>query len=833
MLLILSASVLLAAPPQVQIRVERGADSTRTDSTAAADSARRHPRRIELTPHHLATAFDDEAARRLLMRAREARMLQDSTLLSYDATTTTRFSVGLGLSKWGRQRLAFRAENASRVRWHRESGVWIDVKGQRAVAPIVAGNVDMEKEFERELENESDDIGELALIPYYPGREPLLLAGGELIRADIDEEEMIHPIARGAEAYYRYASGDSIDIRLGDGRRIQVREIRVRPRRPYWNVVVGSLWFDAGSGQLVRAAFRMSEPMDVWTEATAREPDDMDDVPAWVKPLISPMRAEITAVTIEYGLHQGRYWLPRVQSAEGRAQIGFMRVPVEFTTSVRYASVNGLDSIPAFRPPRAPGDTITPRTAEEQFRDSVIAAIRDSLRTAQGGREASVTIGFGNSEVPDSVALERRARRLARAVFRERNQRSIRQCDTAQHEVRVTRRFDGTLPVAVTLPCDRSLLAVAPELPPSIYDPGEEVFDRRSREELMASLDLDAQAEWNPQKPVLKWGLGEGLLRYNRIEGLAPGVALEQRLGAGYLAKVSARAALADLSSSSGEISAERSNGRITMALGAYRRLGVANDFERPLTFGSSLNALLFGRDDGLYYHATGLELSGVGENHPRVEWRLFAERHAAADVATEFSFASLMTDAEFRPNIVADAGDFGGFEFRTAGTLGADPMGWRLLADARFESAANLENTTQAYTRLSGDLTASRAFGARFAGALTGASGVIIGQAPVQRTFYIGGPRTVRGIAPGAQTGTMFWLGRAEVGGAAAGFRPTTFFDVGWAGNRFEWDRPGATIAGAGVGISALDGMLRADLSRGIRPTRQWRFDFYVEGRF
>jgi hypothetical protein len=135
-----------------------------------------------------ASAFLDPAARTLLLRARDARLRQDSSLLNYDAKAYQRLSVGMGFRAVGRQRLLFRTETASRVRWSRAGGVHIDLNGARTVFPAA-----------------KDEAGEVSLdeatpIPYYPGREALWVGSGTA-RAEVDENELVHPIALGAEAY--------------------------------------------------------------------------------------------------------------------------------------------------------------------------------------------------------------------------------------------------------------------------------------------------------------------------------------------------------------------------------------------------------------------------------------------------------------------------------------------------------------------------------------------------------------------------------------------------------------------------------------------------------
>src|SRR5690606_37825164 len=135
--------------------------------------------RIALTPELERSAFLDTAARTLLLRARDARMRQDSALLNYDASAYQRLSVGMGFRAIGRDRLLFRTETASRVRWSRGGGAHIDLKGARSVFPSV--------------EDGEAEMNEATPIPYYPGREELWIGSGRA-RAEVDERELIHPI---------------------------------------------------------------------------------------------------------------------------------------------------------------------------------------------------------------------------------------------------------------------------------------------------------------------------------------------------------------------------------------------------------------------------------------------------------------------------------------------------------------------------------------------------------------------------------------------------------------------------------------------------------------
>src|SRR6476469_2322188 len=131
---------LLQTPAQARpAQVAAPADTSATAESATAgtrEHAKKPIKRIPLTPELLASAFKDPEARSILLLARDARMHQDSALQGYDATTYQRISAGFGFSKIGRERLAFRSETATHVRWRRGVGAYVDVTGARAVVPI-------------------------------------------------------------------------------------------------------------------------------------------------------------------------------------------------------------------------------------------------------------------------------------------------------------------------------------------------------------------------------------------------------------------------------------------------------------------------------------------------------------------------------------------------------------------------------------------------------------------------------------------------------------------------------------------------------------------------
>ena len=828
----------IALALQAQVSVSVGSDSAqrvrgrqqRAEAEAQSEAGAPQPRtrtfhRIPLTDALRASAFKDPAARTLLLRARAARLQQDSALASYDATAYQRISAGLGFKAFGRDRLAMRAEESSHVQWERGMGALVEVTGARSVIPIAG----MVKSGSNGRGGSGVNISDMSPIPYYPGRDDLWIGGG-LAQAQVDEAQFVHPIAEGAEAYYTYQTGDSVLMTLPDGKKLTLRELKIEARWPKWNLSVGSFWFDETSAHLVRAVYRISLPMDVWAEVkeesqirqqdrTARDSENIaagravdsnstgersgrrpprrageDDPPPLVKAMISPLKVDISAITMEYGLYNQRFWLPRTQALEGEAQVSFMRVPVTLEQRFKYESVNALTA-PLPIPPR----TISPITV---LRDSL-----DSARTPAPLRDSLVRIA-------------------TRARAKELQAQHDRDCATTGTYSTIQRRYEGTVSVATRIPCDSAKLANSPDLPPSIYDKGDEIFGTAERNELEKALTFGLQPAWGPQPLKFEWGLSK--TRYNRVEGFSSGASLSSALGEGYTATLDARGSLADRQLN-GDLSVTRTNGRSTVTGTVYRRLDVMTDFGTPLSFGASIPALLYARDEGAYFRTWGAELSGTTPQWGTLTWRLFAEQQWKADVNTRWTLFGGGNDSRFIENPAAQqATEFGG-ALQLHSSAGLDPAGFRLLSDIRAEGAGG----DFAYGRALAEETASHSLGGLLAGSLTASAGYSVGTLPVQRLFYLGGLQTVRGQTALTAAGNAFWLARAEIGTNDPASRAVVFADLGWAGDRTAWRMTGRPLSGAGVGWSFLDGLIRLDLARGIYPSQQWRFDSYLEAKF
>jgi hypothetical protein len=111
---------------------------------------------------------------------------------------------------------------------------------------------------------------------------------------DGDEvQDVPHPLSAAGLSQYDYAIRDSLEIHLGP-RRLEVYEVRVRPKNDRLPRAVGAVYIDRESGEVVRMAFSFTR--------SALKDKELEDV----------------SVVLENGLIEGKFWLPRRQEIEIR-----------------------------------------------------------------------------------------------------------------------------------------------------------------------------------------------------------------------------------------------------------------------------------------------------------------------------------------------------------------------------------------------------------------------------------------------------------------------------------------------------------------------------------
>jgi hypothetical protein len=590
-----------------------------------------------------------------------------------------------------------------------------------------------------------------------------------------------HPLGRNAAQHYRFRTGDTLTLTFPDGRRFRSVELEVIPREAQIRRITGSLWIDPETGSLVRAAYRLSKQVDV----EADMPEEVDEDLRYVPGLFKPFTFDVTLITVEYSLWDFRVWLPRSLRAEGVLGAGIIKVPAAAELSYEMESVviasNGATPAAAAQQ--------GPPMQERHFRTRSEALAYLAELAGQAG-----------------VAYER------------------------DDDVD---RDDGRS-VRYLVPQDRTQLAASPELPPPIWEDGPGFLTGAQLDELTGMLDdlpvpVPGQSlwsfNWGPQRP--------DLLRYNRIEGPSVGARFQVLLPtpAGPVsASVTPFFGVADLSLKA-RFSVERETLSRKLALGLYRELEPVSRNGRHLGIGNSLNAVMFGRDDGDYFMATGADLRATPPSAERRSWdvRLYAEQHRAVEPSTSFSlFHAFDGDWAFRPNVMADELSEVGAAALITPWWGTDPLSFQSGAELYAQGATG----TFRYARASLTLRAAAPlFGGRVRVGAEAGAGESWGEPPTQRAWFLGGPQSLRGYSAASLVGPSFARARLEVARVFSGTSIALFGDGGWAGTRLDAFEEQDALYSVGAGFSLLDGVIRLDVAKGLRGRRSLRWDLYLDG--
>ena len=250
--------------------------------------------------------------------------------------------------------------------------------------------------------------------------------------------------------------------------------------------------------------------------------------------------------------------------------------------------------------------------------------------------------------------------------------------------------------------------------------------------------------------------------------------------------------------------------------------------------------AFLFGRDEGEYYRATGADLTWRPPDGARESFafRAYAERHDAVGNGIDFAlFRAFDGEGTFRPNIEADQVEEAGTELRLSpwwghgpGSVqfGAELQGrwavWRVPGEKPRTEYRQAGAILRAVVPVSGDGWHRWSLG------LEAGAGTTWGDAPVQRSWFLGGAGSLRGYSASTLSGPSFARGRVEASRTFHVGSAILFADAGWAGDRDDFDSDDF-LYGVGLGGSILDGVVRLDLSHGLKgPNRRFRIDLYLD---
>ena len=716
--------------------------------------------------------------------------------------------ISAGVRALGRERTLYHSESAVRAFWQRGRRSVVQVLGSRAQYPgrDLALLRDEQavmhmpgSEEEREITVQMGQLTRLEELPFdepfEPGSDQLFIGANrneEPFQPTDDDFWLAHPLGEGADTLYRFRSGDTTSLQFPDGRRLDAVQLDVLPRRADANLITGTLWIDLATGSLVRGVYRLARPIEAARDIPEFREEVVETRPPFVPGFLTSVFFEIKMIAVDYSMWDFKVWLPRTNRIEGEVRLfGMLKVPVAFDVAYRIESVTMADDPEAEARPEVPG---VPPLREVHFdtREEAMAFIAQLL--SEDGSQTYVPVSEGRRQQRDYWIA----------------------------------------------PEDLRDLETSPDLPPPIWDhapgfPSDDVLLEYI--EGLASLPAAPVVDrlWN-----FDWGWSRtDLIRYNRIEGPAVGGRATWPVHGSYALAASGFFGFADLRPKV-RVQIERSTVLRRLALGAYHELRPTDSESAYLGIGNSIDAFLFGRDNGEYYRATGADLTW---RPPEIDLqsfyvRAYGELQEAVEPNTNFAlFRAFDRGWDFRRNVASEKAEEVGVELRLSPWWGHDPVGarlgielfgrgatWRQPGDEVRESYGQASAAVRAIMPVAGGGWQRWRIGIEAAGGNTW------GHAPVQRSWFLGGPSSLRGFPASTVSGLSFLRGRVEVGRTYEGFAGSFFGDAGWAGPVGEFDADDL-LYGIGVGGSIMDGFIRLDLSHGLKgPGKQFRVEIYLD---
>ncbi len=714
------------------------------------------------------TTYADRATRELVARAMRRHQAQDSTVRDYQAKLRYRVSFGFGKRKWANVPSVAVEELEARVAWQLPNDLRLDIVGRRSATKLEDANI-------------TSGFSRPWFVPRTLGDSIRLLDESGGARA------APHPLAPGADQWYRYAAGDSVVI-ASAGHRVTIRSVTVTPKQNGPSYVAGKLWLDVETGDLARFTFRLVGT-EVWSVPDA--PTHADSVTARRENSLVSRILEINA-DLEYALQDNTYWMPYRQMLAGKVSVPLgvnIVVPFEAITTFDDYSINT-------------GSRIT-----------FTARFPDSTRSSRAGG-SRVMVGGGNRRPPTPPPAARD---------------SMVQRDSSVRAPYGRRRRDrtGYLPNGGRFQIHRapadSLQAYADWGDSLVFD--DNPADRQRIRD--AGADLARLAESLPGDMTgrsykgISWEKFGEVLRYNRVEGttlsmtgqLPAPLSFTDFYGTGRIGlgdgRVLARVAAVR----------DAPGGRTTLAV--QRDLVDVDPYAHGLNFGNSLRGIFAGHDDGAYLLAQGARLDfesswGLGNEFTL---GVRAEDHQSVGNSARTAIPRLFgTSGYFPRNDPVREG------FALGGLARLDHTGsslrWSLQGDG-------LAVAGRAAARLAGELRLPKLAGGWLTASIKGGLASGVDSVP-QLLLRAGGSNTVRGYDFGVTQGDALWSAQFDLGRPGKGAVKKVFFvDAGQAGNRASFG-DALFLSGAGAGLSLFGGFMRAELSHPLthREGRGVRFD-------
>ena len=438
-------------------------------------------------------AYLDETARRLVLGVKAAR---DTARLGIDTYTgLARERVNFQAPALRRDRPWVNGERVTRIRWSRSEPSVVHVLGSRLRHPGIGPN-------DRRQFFPGVGLEHRAANPLW---DPFVLGASAAAETDEAASAVRSPLAANAERYYQYRSGDTISVRLADGRSIEVVSVTVIPRIRSIRLVSAIMWVDRESFNLVRVASRPAKRVDSemswqlrhddgWSLVLAISADgdgaDQDStrsrpgifervMSGAINGLMAPLELDISVMVVEYGLWELEHWLPR-------------SVALEAHVTVRVDDVADADVVPDM--PIAFDWTLE------------VEDIRERGTEASAGTPATAAEALQLWRLPgDSIEGD---------------------LESADPDEAVT-----------ITPEDRAALTESALLPPTMWDDRRGPVDAALLEGIASDLAAIETGEGGPaEEEASPWFLEPPvktlrLVRYNPVEGVSLGTRLLRDLG--------------------------------------------------------------------------------------------------------------------------------------------------------------------------------------------------------------------------------------------------------------------------------------------------------------
>lgn len=688
------------------------------------------------------STYADARTREVVSLARARHVLADSTVLSYTARVTTRIEASAGKSRFARAFPLIAHETAARIAWSLPNDLQVHLLGVRVASPFSGVRPDVWLDRPWFIPRSPDDTVRLMGVP---------------------STAALHPLADGAEQWYRYRIVDSLLMAI-PGRTIRAIGVRVEPKRPGPSLMAGEMWIDAESGDLVRLMVTFVGEY-VWSE-----PDSgtaVDSAEARKRSRKAEHYLTVNA-DLQYALIEGRYWMPSRQLLAVTLDIpwlGGANFPMRALTTFSDYDVNGANAV-AFELP------------------------------VDSGAHRRRRCGTSDSLVADSAMHGSDWDRCERAGFAHAGRWNGGQWEVDAPPLDTLRAYHWATPLTLT------------------FDAADAAYVRATVGDL-ARLDESLPDAWMGRETAgLRWRRLADLVRFNRVQGLSVGLGYQVRPGPDFTTlQGTVRFGLSD-HRPTGALAWIRDAPSGHLEITGFREYREFEPWSEGASLANSINALFAGHDDADYLLASGGAVSYtpyVGALH-EVTFLAGIEHQATVKTTTGSRLNDwLGGSGVLGPNPSVTPGNFARLAVEPHARLGA--LDVRPGAEALFNDSLHAARVWLA-TQLSMTVAGRRAV-------LRVKGGAVLGDSLPQMRYGVGGPESVRGYDYGTEVGHSFWSAQLDVpltrGWLAT---PVVFGDVG---GTFS---DGDPLVGAGAGLSFLNGWFRLDVSKGLRPARDVRFD-------